>query len=381
VRIYVNGALRTTRTLGAPLNTAATAGNVGHSPLVARWVSSYFPGRIDEVAVYGTALPAERVAAHYAAGTNPGAPADGAASRGDGLRHSTAAAGVTTTYTWDVAAGLPMVLQDGTYSYVYGLGGALVSQTDAAGAQRYYLADGLGSTAALTDGSGAVTATFAYDVFGAVRASTGTATTGFGFTGQQADAGTGLMYLRARYYDPSTGRFLTKDPLRGAATAPLTQQRYAYAGNSPTRFADPSGQCFDACVVETVVVVAVGGGLIAVGTAQWAAYVDAHPELVAAVGERIDRVADTLGRIRAQLADKVRIVIDGREFEYDPDQRTFRELNPPQLSAHTVQPSPPPPPEPPQGPNWGKGWREHLVYIASKFADILDNLRGPLPGG
>jgi RHS repeat-associated protein len=88
---------------------------------------------------------------------------------------------------------------------------------------------------------GAVTATFQYDAFGAVRASTGTATTAFGFTGQQADAGSGLTYLRARYYDPSTGRFLTKDPLRGNAAAPPTQHRYLYAGADPVNVVDPSG--------------------------------------------------------------------------------------------------------------------------------------------
>jgi RHS repeat-associated protein len=266
VRLYVNGALRTTHALGAPLATAATAGSVGHAPLVAQWASSYFPGRIDEVAVYGAALPPDRIAAHYAAGTtpDPGAPQEGYVYRGDGLRHSTTAGGVTTTSTWDVAAGLPVVLQDGTYSYVYGLGGQLVSQTDASGAQSYYLADGLGSTAALTDDAGVVTAAYQYDVFGAVRASTGAATSAYGFTGQQADAATGLVYLRARYYDPGTGRFFTKDPLQGAATSPQTQHRYAYAGNNPVNGTDPSGAW---CVGVTYGYSAEGGLLNTVAAA------------------------------------------------------------------------------------------------------------------
>ena len=61
----------------------------------------------------------------------------------------------------------------------------------------YYLTDGLGSTAQLADGAGAVTGSYAYDAFGAVRAHTG-ASTQWSFTGEQNDAN-GLEYLRARY--------------------------------------------------------------------------------------------------------------------------------------------------------------------------------------
>jgi RHS repeat-associated protein len=164
------------------------------------------------------------------------------AYRGDGLRHSKTVAGATTTYTWDVFAALPVVLQDGATTYVYGLGGRLVSQTDAAGTQTYVLADGLGSTVALTDGTGTITATLGYDVFGAVRATTGTATTEYRFTGQQDDAALGYTYLRARYYDPATGRFLGKDPFPGSAGAPATQHPYSYAFDNPVNYADPSGE-------------------------------------------------------------------------------------------------------------------------------------------
>lgn len=50
--------------------------------------------------------------------------------------------------------------------------------------------------------------------------------------------GTGLQYLRARYYDPQTGRFLSRDPLPGG-------HPYAYAGNNPVRYVDPSGMCHE----------------------------------------------------------------------------------------------------------------------------------------
>jgi RHS repeat-associated protein len=65
----------------------------------------------------------------------------------------------------------------------------------------------------------------------------------FWFTGELTDfdAGTNFVYLRARYYAPDLGRFLTRDPWAGSSRAPGTLNRYAYVGNNPTNAADPSG--------------------------------------------------------------------------------------------------------------------------------------------
>lgn len=70
--------------------------------------------------------------------------------RGDGLRNSSTTGGTTTTFTWDVGAGLPVILDDGA-QYVYGAG--LISQVSGANTY-YYLADGLGSVMATVDASG-----------------------------------------------------------------------------------------------------------------------------------------------------------------------------------------------------------------------------------
>lgn len=86
---------------------------------------------------------------------------------GDGLRMSHTIGGQTTNYTWDVATDLPVVLHDGTNTYVYGLD--LISATDGAGAQTYFLYDGLGSTVNLTNTSGSSTQSYSYDVFGATQ--------------------------------------------------------------------------------------------------------------------------------------------------------------------------------------------------------------------
>ncbi|MBI4302555.1 MAG: RHS repeat-associated core domain-containing protein [Chloroflexi bacterium] len=126
-----------------------------------------------------------------------------------------------------------------TYTYVYGHG--LISQTDASGVQSYFLANGLGSTEALTDGSGNIIGTYKYDVFGAVRSSSGSGSTEYRFTGQQDDATLGYTYLRARYYDPAVGRFPSKDLVPAPLQRPQAINDYVYVADDPANLADPSG--------------------------------------------------------------------------------------------------------------------------------------------
>ena len=166
---------------------------------------------------------------------------------GDGLRTARVSSRYSDMrYVWEVAAGLPAVLKEqdlhnaldghGTdNTYVYGLD--LISVTDRVGAQSYYLYDGLGSVTGVTDASGNAVATFSYEVFGEIRSGAGVESE-FRFTGEQRDSQSGrnFYYLRARYYDPATGRFLSQDPL-GIGNP------YAYANNNPIRFVDPSGLC------------------------------------------------------------------------------------------------------------------------------------------
>ncbi len=79
------------------------------------------------------------------------------------------------------------------------------------GALSYTLSDGLGSVSESVNTSGAVTATQLYGPYGAVRYQSGTLPTDQGFTGQRADAVSGLDYYGARYYDPVAGQFTSAD--------------------------------------------------------------------------------------------------------------------------------------------------------------------------
>jgi RHS repeat-associated protein len=153
----------------------------------------------------------------------------------DGLRVSTTTGGTTSHATWDRAGGLPLLVDDGTTAYVYGPGGLPVEQVGASATQ-WFFADAQGSTVALVDSSGAVVGTYGYDTWGRTVSHTGTASTVMQYVGQVTDALTGLIYLRARYYDPATAVFLSIDPLVVRTLSP-----YLYVANNPLNAWDPTG--------------------------------------------------------------------------------------------------------------------------------------------
>ena len=160
---------------------------------------------------------------------------------GAGLRTSQTIAGETSYLAWDRSISLPLLLSDGSTSYIYGPGGLPIEQISSAGTPTFYHHDQLGSTRMLTDGSGKVTGTFSYGAFGAPSGTSGTQKTPLGFAGQYTAVQSGLQYLRARAYDPTTGQFLSRDPIEA-----LTRQPYAYAFDNPLNLTDPSGQVGEA---------------------------------------------------------------------------------------------------------------------------------------
>jgi RHS repeat-associated protein len=186
---------------------------------------------------------------------------------GNGLRVGQTLNGQGTTFTWDVAAALPQVLatSDGV-AYLYGLG--LLAQQQS-GAWQYPLADGLGSLRQWTDVGGQVTYAARYAPFGSLLWQQGTAPGPWGFAGEMQDP-TGLIYLRARWYDPATGRFLTRDPFPGLVTLPSTQHPYVYVGNNPVNLVDPSGNI-------APILLAIGVGAAIGGVGGGVGYALAHP--------------------------------------------------------------------------------------------------------
>jgi RHS repeat-associated protein len=96
-------------------------------------------------------------------------------------------------------------------------------------ATSFYDADGLGTITSLTNTAGALAETYTFDSFGKQTASSGSLTNPFQYTGREFDAETSLYYYRARYYDPSTGRFLSEDPIGLAGGVNV----YDYVMNNP----------------------------------------------------------------------------------------------------------------------------------------------------
>lgn len=152
--------------------------------------------------------------------------------------------GGTTNYLVDPTTKAPQVMveTDGSghvvASYTYGLG--LISQRRN-GVDSFYISDALGSTRALTDSQGVVTDRYTYDAFGQLTSRTGATVNSFLFTGEQKDEAAGMYYLRARNYDPATGRFLTSDRHQGNLQSPQTLHKYAYVENDPVNMTDPLG--------------------------------------------------------------------------------------------------------------------------------------------
>jgi len=155
---------------------------------------------------------------------------------GDGVRTSKTVAGDTTEYALDLLATLPVVISDTDAVYLYGLD--IIAQQQAE--RQYYMHDGLGSVRQLVDTTGQIETNYAYDPFG-VPVVEGDESNPYQYTGEAWDEEVGLLYLRARYYQPEVGRFITKDPWAGSISQPLTLNRYVYVmGNAPNR-ADPMG--------------------------------------------------------------------------------------------------------------------------------------------
>ncbi len=163
---------------------------------------------------------------------------------GFGMRIARTVGGVQTRYVIDVAASLSGVLAEtdaaGDISayYVYGLG--LVSRITPTGDRQFYHFNNRGDTIALTDASGAISDAYAYDEFGSVCNRTGTTSNPFSYLSRYGvmDDGDDLFFMRARYYDSRTGRFLSKDPF-GYEKQKI--QLYSYALNNPVNIIDPLG--------------------------------------------------------------------------------------------------------------------------------------------
>jgi RHS repeat-associated protein len=170
---------------------------------------------------------------------------------GDGNRVRKTVSGATTYYLVDSLnpSGYAQVLEDlttigSTPSRLYSYGLNLISERQSGGTTSYYGFDGNGNTRFLTAANGSISDTYAYDAFGDLFTSTGTTPNDYLYAGQQHDANLGFYYLRARYMNPATGRFLTRDTVDGNIFDPSSLHRYTYTADDPINRIDPNGKEF-----------------------------------------------------------------------------------------------------------------------------------------
>lgn len=156
---------------------------------------------------------------------------------GDGLLASATSGVTTTSELFDPSRAPAPLLLTGTTRLVYGLAPLYA---DSGTATTTFARDGLGSVRAEVSATGAVSNAFRYAAYGRLVQSVGGAPATLGYAGELADP-TGLIYLRARWYDPGMGRFMSADPSRGDPSSPMSVNAFAYGGDRPTVLVDPSG--------------------------------------------------------------------------------------------------------------------------------------------
>jgi RHS repeat-associated protein len=190
--------------------------------------------------------------------------------------------GITTRYYYDgqdiIAEGT--VKADKTVEvkakYLRGADGLIARiSDDTAGKVAYYHKNGHGDVIALRDRNGNLLNSYSYDIWGNPLAdkTTETVSNPFRYSGEYWDNSTSLQYLRARWYDPSMGRFISEDTYEGELNNPLSLNQYTYVLNNPLKYIDPSGNKAEAN----------GGGTSPQSTVKWKSVGDLTPQEMGAL--------------------------------------------------------------------------------------------------
>ncbi len=176
----------------------------------------------------------------------------------DGLGRRVKVEGTTSsTWTVSIVSGMNAIYekdQSGAVTkYVYA-NGMRIAKITSSGAVQYYLGDHLGSTRKVLDANRNAVFSAEYEPFGKPYAVTGTES--YKYTMEKHDDPTGLVYLRARQYDPDIGRFVSADSILGSGEDPQSHNRYAYVGDNPLSRTDPTGKFWN------IVIGAIAGAVI-----------------------------------------------------------------------------------------------------------------------
>jgi RHS repeat-associated protein len=149
---------------------------------------------------------------------------------------------VDKKFIWDYNNSVPTLLDDGDYEYIYTVSNTPAAQINkTTGVVTYLHAAETGSVVSATNSNGDIVGAYAYTAYGDIETPAGVVDsehtqTRFGYAGEWKDPETGLYNLRARWYEPTTGNFLTRDPVEQG-----TNEAYSYASGNPYLYTDPLG--------------------------------------------------------------------------------------------------------------------------------------------
>jgi RHS repeat-associated protein len=129
------------------------------------------------------------------------------------------------------------------------------------GAKSYLHIDASLNVRQLTDATGTISDSYSYDAFGNILTEAGTSNNPYRFAGERMGQVEGLTYLRARYYEPESGLFISRDPFAGVPEVPVTLHRYTYGFQNPVTYSDPSGELSLASVVTAVTIIGLVVGI------------------------------------------------------------------------------------------------------------------------
>ena len=147
----------------------------------------------------------------------------------DNMRRSKTVNGETTRHIWDGGRIVGESNESGELTAKYYYGNTILA-ADTGGGVEYYQSDSHGD---ISEYSGN---TYTYDAFGNRETESAEDANPFGYCGEYYDRETGMIYLRNRYYDPGTGRFISEDPAKDGVNW------YVYCGGNPVMFVDPWGE-------------------------------------------------------------------------------------------------------------------------------------------
>ncbi|NGQ97128.1 type IV secretion protein Rhs [Brevibacillus sp. SYP-B805] len=153
-------------------------------------------------------------------------------------------AGATTKYVYYNGNVIEEITYDGKVKARNVWGNKLIWRKDyVSNKDGYYYYNTHGDVISIKDAGGNVINSYDYDIWGNLLADKvkETMSNPFTYAGEMYDKESGFYYLRARYYDPGIGRFISEDTYKGQVDNPLSLNRYTYVANNPLRYKDPTG--------------------------------------------------------------------------------------------------------------------------------------------